>query len=93
MLKIEVDTQAGNKALMDGTLPKIIQQVMDRAKPEATYYGTEGGCRTAFVFFDLADSSDIPAVAEPAFQQLGAKVTLTPVMNDEDLQRGLSQLR
>jgi hypothetical protein len=92
MLKIEVDTQTGNRAISDGSLPKIIQQIMDKAKPEAAYYGTESGCRTAFIFFDLADPSDIPVIAEPAFLQLGAKVTFIPVMNGDDLQRGLAQL-
>lgn len=92
MLKLELDTEAGNKAIADGTLPKILQQVMDKAKPEATYFGTESGSRTAFIFFDLADPSDIPAIAEPAFTSLRAKVTFMPVMNQDDLQRGLAQL-
>lgn len=93
MLKIEIDTQAGNKAITDGSLPKILQQVMDKIQPEAAYFGTEDGCRTGFVFFDLADSADIPVIAEPAFMNLGAKVTFMPVMNRDDLQRGLAQLR
>lgn len=92
MLKIEMNTEAGNKAITDGTLPKILQQVMDRAKPEAAYFGTETGSRTAFIFFDLADPSDIPMIAEPAFMSLNAKVTFMPVMNQDDLQKGLAQL-
>ena len=67
----ELDTQAGNKAIGEGTLPGILQQVMDKTKPEATYFGTESGRRTGF-FFDLADPSDIPVIAEPAFTSLGA---------------------
>jgi hypothetical protein len=93
MLKIEVETQAGNKAITDGSLPKILQQIMDKIQPEAAYFATEDGCRTAFVFFDLADTSDIPVIAEPAFMNLGAKVTFMPVMNQDDLQKGLAQLR
>lgn len=92
MLKLELDTEAGNKAITEGTLPKILQQVMDKVQPEATYFGTEAGSRTAFVFFDLTDPSDIPAIAEPAFMNLGAKVTFMPVMNMDDLQRGLAQI-
>jgi hypothetical protein len=92
MLKLEMDTEAGNKAIADGILPKVIQQIVDRTRPEATYFGTETGRRTAFIFFDLVDSSDIPVIAEPAFTQLNAKVTFMPVMNGEDLQKGLAQL-
>jgi hypothetical protein len=69
-----------------------MQQMLDRTKPEAAYFTTEDGDRTAFLFFDLADPSDIPVLAEPAFSQLGAKVTMTPVMNVDDLQKGLAQL-
>ena len=92
MLKLELDTEAGNKAISDGALPKIMQEVMDRTKPEASYFSTESGRRTAFIFFDLADTSDITAIAEPAFTNLGARVTFTPVMNSEDLRKGLAQL-
>lgn len=93
MLKLELDTAAGNKAIADGTLPKILEQIMENTQPEATYFGTESGHRTAFIFFDLADPGDIPMIAEPAFAHLGANVTFMPVMNRDDLQKGLSRLR
>jgi hypothetical protein len=92
MLKLQLDTDAGNRAIADGTLPTIMQQVMDRAKPEAAYFGLEDGRRTAFIFFDLADPSEIPVIAEPAFTQLKAKVTFMPIMNGDDLQRGIAQI-
>jgi hypothetical protein len=37
----------------------------------------------------LSEPSQIPAIAEPFFQELGAKVTFTPVMNFDDVQAGL----
>jgi hypothetical protein len=40
----------------------------------------------------LADASDIPSFAEPFFMELNASVELGPVMNGEDLQKGLGQL-
>jgi len=92
MLKLELDTAASNRAIADGTLPKVIEQITEKTKPEAMYFGTESGQRTAFVFFDLADTSDIPVIAEPAFGSLGAKVTFIPVMNQDDLRKGLAQL-
>jgi hypothetical protein len=42
--------------------------------------------------FDLPDASDIPPFAEPFFNELNADVQLAPVMNGDDLQKGLSQL-
>jgi hypothetical protein len=42
--------------------------------------------------FDLADSSDMPPFAEPFFMELNADVMYAPVMNGDDLQKGLSKL-
>lgn len=43
-------------------------------------------------YFDLDDSARIPVIAEPLFQQLGATVEFIPVMNAEELQRGLAEI-
>jgi hypothetical protein len=56
-------------------------------------FGTEGGTRTAYIFFDLDDPALIPVIAEPLFQELQSKVEFIPVMNQEDLQRGLANIR
>lgn len=60
-------------------------------KPEASYFGTENGKRTAYIFFDLDDPAQIPVIAEPLFQQLESTVEFIPVMNADDLQRGLTE--
>ena len=39
--------------------------------------------------FDMADSSDMVQRGELFFGEMQAKVTLSPVMNLEDLRRGL----
>ena len=49
----------------------------------------ENGNRTAFLVFDLKDSSQIPVIGEPLFLNLGAKLTCTPCMNQEELNKGL----
>jgi len=42
--------------------------------------------------FDLEDPSQIPSIVEPMFSKLNATVEMFPVMNREDLQKGLEQL-
>jgi hypothetical protein len=42
------------------------------------------------MFFDMKDTSDIPVIAEPLFAALHAEVELIPVMNLEELQKGLA---
>jgi hypothetical protein len=91
MLKMTLPTEAGSKAIADGTLPRALQETMERLKPEAAYFTVEDGKRTAFIFFDFADPSQMPVVGEPLFA-LGADVQLTPAMNAQDLQKGLANL-
>lgn len=69
-----------------------VQRAAERWKPEAMYFTTFDGLRTAFMVFDLPDTSGIPSFAEPFFRELNASVQLAPVMNGDDLQKGLSQL-
>jgi len=92
MLKVTVPVEQGNKAVMDGTLPKVIQETVERIKPEAAYFTVDGGKRTAFFFFDMAEASQMPQIGEPLFMTLGAAIEVTPVMNAQDLQKGLASL-
>ena len=89
LLTVRMDTEKANKAITDGTLPDTLKSVFDRIKPEAVYFGSSEGMRTGYVVFDLKNASDIPSVAEPFFQNLGAEVAFTPVMNLDDVQTGL----
>ncbi|MFF7279638.1 hypothetical protein [Streptomyces griseorubiginosus] len=92
LLKVSMDTEKANEAISNGTLSKLIEASMEQIKPEAAYFTSENGQRTAFLFFDMQDSAMMPVISEPFFMNLGAKITYTPVMNYEDVQRGLSQL-
>ncbi|MYS23644.1 hypothetical protein GA0115240_154735 [Streptomyces sp. DvalAA-14] len=92
MLTVQMDTEKANKAITDRTLPAVLTSVFDRISPEAVYFGSAEGMRTGYIVFDLEDAADIPSVAEPFFQELGAKVTFMPVMNLQDIQTGLRNL-
>jgi hypothetical protein len=92
MMKVTVPVEHGNKAILDGTLPRVIQETVERIKPEAAYFTLEGGKRTAFFFFDLTDPSQLPQIGEPLFMGLGAGIEVTPVMTAQDLQKGLAGL-
>ncbi|MEV8284949.1 MULTISPECIES: DUF3303 family protein [Streptomyces] len=91
LLTVQMDTAKANKAITDRTLPGTMKSVFDRIKPEAAYFGSQDGMRTAYIVFDLKDASDIPSVAEPFFQDLGAKVSFVPVMNFDDVRTGLEK--
>jgi hypothetical protein len=91
LLKFELGLAATNEAIRNGTMAEINEQLAASTKPEAAYFGTENGRRTGYVVFDLDDPARIPVIAEPLFQRVGATVEFIPVMDTEDLQRGLAQ--
>jgi hypothetical protein len=92
LLKASMDTEKANEAIRNGTLGKQIQEAMEQIKPEAAYFTTDHGKRTAYVVFDMQESSQMPVLSEPFFLNLNAEISYTPVMNMEDVQKGLSQL-
>lgn len=93
MLKATLDTEKANEMIRSGKMSDLLKEALDRIKPEAAYFGPVGGRRTAFIVFDMQDSSELPPVGEPFFTQLNAEVEVCPIMNGEDLQKGLAQLR
>jgi hypothetical protein len=93
MIKVTVPVEAGNKAFKDGTLQRTIMEALERLKPEAAYFSPERGVRTAFLVVDLKDTSEIPAIVEPFFERLNAAVELLPVMNADDLKKGLAKVQ
>jgi hypothetical protein len=88
MLKVSIPVDTGNSAARAGKLGSTIQSILEELKPEAAYFFEDGGERTGFVVFDMKESSELPAVAEPWFLAFGAKLTLRPVMNLQDLAAG-----
>ncbi|MEU6929606.1 hypothetical protein AB0A05_10640 [Streptomyces sp. NPDC046374] len=93
LLKVEMATPASNEAIKAGTLEKTMETALQKLRPEAAYFTVENGCRTAYIFFDLIDPSDLPMISEPFFIGLDAKVHYSPVMNPEDLRRGLAAIQ
>ena len=50
----------------------------------------QDGKRSAIFVFDMKNSEDTARIAERFFVGLDAEVSFTPVMNGEDLKKGLS---
>lgn len=92
MARITIPVGPGNKAISDGSIGKLMQDASERWRPEAMYFTTFEAKRTAYVVFDLPDSTDIPSFAEPFFAGLDADLEIFPVMNGEDLMKGLARL-
>lgn len=92
LCKVTMPVSAANRAVKDGLLPKVFEQTIAMLKPEAAYFTTQGGERTAMFIFDMKNSADMPVIAEPFFMQLDARVEFCPIMNAEDLRTGLANI-
>lgn len=75
----------GNAKARAGTLGETVQAILEDIKPEACYFAAVHGKRSAIMVVDLADASEIPAVAEPWFLAFDASIDAVPVMLPEDL--------
>jgi hypothetical protein len=91
LMTVKIPTDAGNAAIKDGSLPQIVGKALETLKAEAAYFTASDGMRTGLIFFDMADSTDIPTAAEPFFQGLNAKITLEPVMNGDEMRTGIGK--
>lgn len=92
MVKVTMPVEAGNRAINDGSLPLTVQAIIEKNKPEASYFYAENGRRTMLFVYDMKETSQIPEIAEPLFQALNADVQFYPVMNAADLKTGLERV-
>lgn len=91
MMKIVVPFEAANRASQDGSAKRILQMSLETLRPEAAYFYPAEDGRTILLFIDVKETSDMPAIGEPFFAGLNARVTFTPVMNGQDFQAGMAK--
>jgi len=87
LLKVNIPVESGNAAAKAGKLGATIQHILADLKPEAVYFTDSNGQRTGFIFLEMQDASQIPAIAEPWFLAFDAGIEIHPVMTPDDLAR------
>ena len=87
LLKVNIPVEAGNEATKKGRLGEIIQSILAELRPEAVYFTDDKGQRTGYIFLEMHDASQIPAIAEPWFLSFNASIEIHPVMVPEDLMK------
>jgi hypothetical protein len=91
LMTVQMDTEAGNRVIRDGSFAQIMDRMMQELEPEAVYFTARDGKRTGYIVFDLKEPSDIPSVAEPFFMSVGASIEMSPAMTPADVQAGLEK--
>ena len=90
MMKVSIPVEQGNEAAKNGTLGSTIESILSELKPESAYFSDWDGQRTGFIVFNLKETSQIPAVAEPWFLAFNARLEFHPCMNVDDLKSAKS---
>jgi hypothetical protein len=92
LVKINIPVEAGNNAAKAGKLGETIQSILEELRPEAAYFTADNGQRTALLFVEMQDASQIPAIAEPWFLAFNASIECSPVMVPADLAKAGSAI-
>jgi hypothetical protein len=92
LIKVNIPVEAGNAAARAGKLGTTIQSILSDLKPESAYFTDEKGQRTGFIFLEMQDASQIPAIAEPWFLAFNASIEIHPVMVPDDLSKAGSAI-
>jgi hypothetical protein len=71
LLKVNIPVEAVK-------LGATIQSILADLKPEAVYFTDNNGQRTGFIFLDMQNAAQIPAIAEPWFLAFNASVEIHP---------------
>ena len=85
LLKVTMPTEAGNRAVRDPNFGQTMQEILTEIKAESSYWTADGGQRTGYIIVQVQEPHELPNIAEPFFQGLGANVEFLPAMTFEDL--------
>ena len=85
LLKVEFPPQKFNAAIRDGSAVGKLGRIMEKIKPEASFFTADHGKRGGFLVINLENPSQIPFFAEPFFLYFDAHVEVLPFMTAEDL--------
>ena len=85
LVTFSINPERGDQLIKEGRIGETMGSILDELQPEAAYFTDVDGTRGGFLVVDMEDASQIPAITEPLFLQMGATVHMQPVMTPEDL--------
>ncbi len=89
LMTATLPNEAGNAAVKNGTLGSTLEKILADLKPEAAYFAVSpSGERSAYIVFDMKDSSELPKIAEPWFLSFNSRISIQPTMTPQDLAAG-----
>jgi hypothetical protein len=92
MVQFSIPTQYGNEVVRSGKIEKVFKRLGEEFKPEAMYFYPTDGLRGGCMFIQTDNPSVCVAIGERMWFGLQAHVKVTPVMNGEELGKGLTEM-
>ena len=74
-----------NSMVRNGTAGEIMGRIIESTKPESIYFTELEGHRSAIMVVEVANPSDVPAIAEPWYLNFEAECEFRIAMTPEDL--------
>jgi hypothetical protein len=68
-----------------------MESILEELQPEAAYFADVEGTRGGFLFINMEDASQIPAVTEPLLLGVDATLHMQSVMTPEDLRGAVGE--
>jgi hypothetical protein len=87
LLKVTLPAVQVNEAILDGSFAETVESILTEQKPEAAYFTEIDGQRTAAIFVNLEETSEIVKYAEPWWLAFGGSVEWHPAMTPDDLRK------
>jgi hypothetical protein len=88
VIRARIPTESGNKLVQDPNFITKLEEYINRIKPEASYFMPVEGQRSMAFIVNIERNDQLPSTVEQLFQW-GANVDVIPVMNFDDLKKGL----
>ena len=87
IMNVRIPHETFNAAVRAGTVEDTIGRIVEQTRPEAVYFTEQDGSRGALLVVDVADASQVPALAEPWFLSFNADCEFRVAMTPEDLHK------
>ncbi len=84
-VRATIPVDAGNDMIRSGAgMQELLDKLMADIRPEAVYFCAEAGQRTVYMVVTIAETSELPRIAEPLWLALSCDVEFIPAMSQED---------
>ena len=85
LFKISLPVERFNELARKGAAGQKLASILEATKPESVYFTGNQSGRGVVAVYDLADGSQVPAVAEPWFLTFDAHIEYSVAISGEEM--------